>query len=167
MRRNMFKLVAVVVFTTLAATSSFAQVSASATATASIIAPLTITESANMNFGTLIPSTTAGTVVLSPAGALTPTNVTPSGSGVTAASFAITGTGSLTFSITLPADGYQITSGANNMVLNSFSSSLGASGSLSGGTATLNVGATLVVGASQASGTYTNGTGFQVTVNYN
>jgi hypothetical protein len=163
----MFKLAVVVVFTTLAVTSSFAQVSASATASANIIAPLTITESANMNFGTLIPSSTAGTVVLSPAGALTPTNVTPSGSGVTAASFAITGTGSLTFSITLPADGYTITSSSNTMTLSSFSSSLGASGTLSSGAATLNVGATLAVGANQAAGSYTNGTGFQVTVNYN
>jgi len=74
--------------------------------------------------------------------------------------------GSSTYSITLPTT-YTITSGANNMTVTTFTSTPSGTGTLSGGTQTVNVGATLSVAASQAAGTYTNGTGFPVTVNYN
>jgi hypothetical protein len=53
------------------------------------------------------------------------------------------------------------------MVVDTFTSNPSGTGTLAGGTQNLNVGATLNVGSSQASGTYTNAAGFTVTVNYN
>ena len=61
-----------------------------------------------------------------------------------------------------------ISSGANNMTVNAFTSTPSATGTLSAlGAQTVTVGATLNVGASQASGVYTSATSFDVTVNYN
>jgi len=54
------------------------------------------------------------------------------------------------------------------MTVNDFTSSPSATGALDGtGAQTLTVGATLVVSAGQAAGTYANATGVPVTVNYN
>lgn len=92
-----------------------------------------------------------------------------SGAG-TAAQFSVTGDPSVTYSITLPANGgVSLTSGANSMALNNFTSTPSAStpstGLLSaGGSQTLSVGATLSVGSNQASGSYSGS--FDVTVNY-
>ena len=60
-----------------------------------------------------------------------------------------------------------LTSGANAMTANSFTTSpSGTGGLLSGGTQTLTLGGTLAVGANQATGTYTS-TPVTVTVTYN
>ncbi len=53
------------------------------------------------------------------------------------------------------------------MTVDTWTSSPTPTGTLTGGTETLTVGATLNVGASQAAGTYISGTPFDVTVNYN
>jgi len=54
------------------------------------------------------------------------------------------------------------------MTVNAFTSNPSGTGTLSsGGTQTLNVGATLNVAAAQTAGTYTNATGVAVSVNYN
>jgi hypothetical protein len=53
------------------------------------------------------------------------------------------------------------------MTVNAFSSNPSGTGTLTGGSEVLNVGATLNVGAAQPAGTYTNAAGFTVTVNYN
>jgi hypothetical protein len=53
------------------------------------------------------------------------------------------------------------------MTVNTFTSTPTPTGTLTGGTETLRVGATLNVGASQPAGTYVSGTPFTVTVNYN
>ncbi|HBC79095.1 MAG TPA: hypothetical protein DCZ51_10735, partial [Bacteroidales bacterium] len=70
--------------------------------------------------------------------------------------------------ITLPAAATTITSGANTMTVDTWTSSPSGTGTLSaGGSQALTVGATLNVGASQPAGTYVSGTPFTVTVNYN
>ena len=146
-----------------------AQVTGTATGSATIITPIAIANAGNMNFGNVAVSATAGTVVLSPASvrSLTGGVTLPAVTGtVSAAAFTVTGLGSSTYSITLPTT-YTITSGANNMTVSSFTSNPSGTGTLSGGTQTINVGATLSVGASQAAGSYTNATGFPVIVNYN
>jgi len=146
-----------------------AQVTATATGSATVITPIAIANAGNMNFGNIAVSATAGTVVLTPAGVRSITGgvTLPAVTGtVSAAAFTVTGLGSSTYSITLPTT-YTITSGANNMTVTTFTSTPSGTGTLSGGTQTVNVGATLNVAASQAAGTYTNGTGFPVTVNYN
>ena len=160
---------AVLLFAITAA--SFAQVSATSNASATIVTPIAIANTVEMNFGNVSPHPTlGGTVVLSPAGARTPTNVTlPATTGtVTAASFTVTGQANFTYSITLPAGATTISSGGNDMTVDTWTSNPTPTGDLgAGGSQTLTVGATLNVAAAQAAGTYTLGTPFTVTVNYN
>ena len=76
----------------------------------------------------------------------------------------MTGEGANTYSITLPSSA-TLTSGGDTMTIDTFNHDAGGTPTLSGGSDTFNVGATLNVGATQAGGTY-SGT-FSVTVNYN
>jgi hypothetical protein len=151
--------------------SSFAQATATATATATIVTPISIAEVVNMNFGNVAVQTAAGgTVVMTPAGVRSVTGgvTLPVINGtVTAASFTVTGQGAYTYAITLPATATTLTSGANTMTATTFTSTPSATGALTAGTQTLNVGATLNVAAAQAAGLYVSGTPFSVTVNYN
>ena len=138
------------------------------TATAKVLAPIAIVAGANLNFGTIAAGAAIGTVVITPAGARSFTGsvglVTDGANAPTAGVFTVTGAAGYTFAITLPATA-TITSGANNMTVNTFTSTPSGTGTLVAGTATLNVGGTLNVAANQAAGNYT-GT-YPVTVNYN
>lgn len=154
--------------------SAHAQASATASASANIITPISIVKDVDMNFGNVaVSATTAGTAILSPAG----TRTTGGAGGVTlpattgsvaAAQFTVTGQASYTYAITLPATA-TITDGAShNMIVDNFTSTPTSTGLLSaGGIQVLNVGATLNVAAAQAAGLYTNATAVPVTVNYN
>ena len=149
-----------------------AQVTAKATASSTIVTPIGITKTVDMNFGNVaINSTTAGTVVLAPAGTRTSTGgvTLPATAGtVAAAEFNVTGANNYTFSITLPSTSHEIKSGSNTMSVTGFTSTPTPTGTLSAtGSATVKVGATLNVSAGQAAGTYTSVTPFEVTVNYN
>ena len=153
--------------------ATFAQVSATATATATIVTPIAITRTVHMNFGNLAVNNTIGTVILTPASTRSATGgVTflPASPGtITAASFNITGLANATYSITLPGVATTIDDGlGNTMTVFPFTSTPTPTGTLSaGGAQTLTVGATLNVGASQVAGVYTSATPFTVTVNYN
>jgi hypothetical protein len=153
------------------ATSASAQATASASATATIVTPISITKNVDMNFGNVaVQASTGGTVVLTPAGVRSATGgvTLPVTNGtVSAASFTVNGSGNYTYSITLPSTALTITSGANNMTVSSFTSSPSAIGTLTAGTQTLTVGATLNVAAAEPAGTYISETPFDVTVNYN
>lgn len=169
---NKLKKLFTIVLLSMVAFSTRAQVSATATATAVIVTPIAITKTADMNFGNVAVSTTAGTVVLTPAGGRTATGgvTLPTTAGtVTAASFDVSGTGSYTYSITLPSTALTLTrnSGTETMDVNNFTSSPSGTGTLSSGAQTLTVGATLNVAGSQVPGTYVSGSSFTVTVNYN
>lgn len=151
---------------------SSAQVTATATASSTIVTPIGITKTVDMNFGNVaINSTTAGTVVLAPTGTRTSTGgvTLPATAGtVAAAEFNVTGANNYTFSITLPSTSHEIKSGSNTMSVTGFTSTPTPTGTLSAtGSATVKVGATLNVSAGQAAGTYTSVTPFEVTVNYN
>ncbi len=149
----------------------FAQVTAIASSSASIIAPITIDKNVDMNFGNLAVQTDqGGTVVMTPAGLRSKTGgvTLPVTTGtVAAAQFTVSGTEGYTYGITLPASSLIITNGSENMTIDSWTSDPTTTGILNGGSSTLKVGATLNVNAAQAEGTYTNTTGFIVTVNYN
>ncbi|MES2285362.1 MAG: DUF4402 domain-containing protein [Bacteroidota bacterium] len=151
--------------------SVFGQASATATASATIIIPIAITKTVDMNFGTAaVQAGTGGTIVLTPAGGRTVTGgvTLPNVTGtVTAASFNVTGEGTSTYSITLPVAPLTITSGINTMTVSTFTSTPTPTGTLTAGAQTLLVGGTLNVAAAQAPGTYISGTPFTVTVNYN
>ncbi|GAA3930763.1 DUF4402 domain-containing protein [Chitinophaga oryziterrae] len=153
-------------------TGVHAQETASATATATIVTPISITKNVDMNFGNVaVQSTSGGTVVLTPAGVRSKTGgvTLPTTMGsVSAASFTISGTGAYTYTVTLPSTAHTISSGTNTMTVTVFTSTpSGANGALTAGEQTLNVGATLNVGPAQPSGVYLSDTPFDVTVNYN
>ena len=145
--------------------------SANATATGTIITPLAIAKSSDMNFGNVVAGATPGTVVLAPAGTRTITGgaFLPATVGtVSAASFNVTGANNFTYAITLPASSITITSGANTMTIDTWTSNPTPTGLLNGsGAQTVTVGGTLNVAANQAAGTYTLANGLTVIVAYN
>ena len=153
------------------ALNSKAQSTATATATATVITPISISKNADMSFGNIaVQAGTGGTVILAPAGTRTSTSgvTLPSTSGtVSAAAFTVTGSGSLTYSISLPSSVTLTHSGGvQTMAAGSFTSTPSSTGTLSSGTQDISVGATLTVVAGQLAGVYTSGN-FNVTVNYN
>jgi hypothetical protein len=145
---------------------------AASSISATIVTPIGITKTIDMNFGNLAASTSAGTVVLTPEGTRTVTGgislVSNTGT-VTAASFEVTGEGSYTYSISLPNETFTLkrTSGSETMLINNFTSIPSGSGKLISGTQMIMVGATLIIDADQTIGEYVSETGFNVTVNYN
>ena len=151
--------------------STFAQVSATATTSATVITPIAITKTVDMNFGSIAVSPTiAGTVVLAPAGTRTKTGgvTLPAVTGtVTAASFNVTGLGTSTYSISLPSTITLTGTPSGSMTVGTFLSTPSGTGTLTAGAQTVLVGGTLNVGAAQAAGSYTNSSDMTVTVNYN
>jgi hypothetical protein len=144
------------------------------TASALLITPIALVKNVDMNFGNLaVSSTTAGTVVLTPAS----TRTTGGSGGVTlpatrgtvsAADFTVSGQGGYTYAITLPTSATLSDGAGHSMTINTFTSTPSATGTLSGGgSQDLTVGATLIVTAAQVSAAYTNATAVPVTVNYN
>jgi hypothetical protein len=155
--------------------SSFAQVSASATANASatIVAPITLAHVSDLNFGNVVTSTAIGTVTLDPAGvrtaALGASILAAQPGTVSVATFTVGGNIGWTYAITLPASVLIDDAGAGvAMTVDTFTSTPSGTSTIPGaGTETLTVGATLHVGISQVAGLYTSATPFTVTVNYN
>jgi hypothetical protein len=160
---------------TVPSIASAADATATAGIQATVVKPIAITKTADLNFGSFAADDlTAGTVVISAAGARTFTNGTSavsSGAGtVTAASFNVTGEGTSTFSIVLPGTVTltNTTTGATGtMSVGTFVSNPSGTGTLSAGALTVGVGATLSVAAGQTVGVYSNGSGLPVTVAYN
>lgn len=161
------------------AAPSMAQ-TADATATggieATVVAPIAITKSADLNFGKFaVDAVSSGTVVLSTAGLRTfsgGASKVSSGVGtVSAASFSVTGDAASTFSISLPGTVTLTRTAAGateTMSVGTFVSDPSGTGTLSaGGAATVAVGATLSVAAGQVVGIYANTSGLPVTVAYN
>jgi hypothetical protein len=149
-------------------TAALAQ--ATATATATIVSPILITKSLDMNFGNVAVGTTAGTVVLLPAGTRSATGgvTLPATAGtVSAATFNVTGTAGYTYTIAITGSPLTVTSGANTMTVTDFTNSPASPATLVAGDNALTVGATLNVSASQAAGLYVSASTFTVTVNYN
>ena len=128
---------------------------------------ISISNTANLGFGQAFKSSSAGTVVMTAAGARSATGGVTLGSAASAsaASFTVGGLPLFTYSISLPGSS-SISAGGSSMTVDTFTSSPSGTGQLSAiGTQTLRIGATLRVGASQTSGSY-SGT-FSVTVVYN
>ncbi len=173
--KNIFKSLAIATVGIIGfSTASFAQASATASASANIILPISIIKTVDMNFGNVaVSATVAGTVLLDPAG----TRTTGGAGGVTlpattgtvsAASFTVNGQGSYTYAITLPVSCIISDGASHDMTVDAFVSSPSVTGLLSSaGSEVVNVGGTLNVAAGQAAGLYTNTTGVPVTVNYN
>ncbi|MBX7514521.1 DUF4402 domain-containing protein [Qipengyuania sp. GH38] len=136
----------------------------SGTAVAEIVAPIAITHDGGaLDFGIIIPATTAGTVVVTQggAGSVTGDTLFVSGSTNAADSFTVTGDAGRAYSIV--TTGGSVTSGGNSMT---FTTDAPASGTLSAtGSDNFSVGGTLNVGANQAAGSYSGS--YDATVSYN
>jgi len=149
--------------------ATFAQASATADASATIVTPISISKNSDMDFGNVATNGTVGTVVLAPAGTRTPSGgvTLPATAGsVAAASFTVSGSGSYTYAITLPTS-VTIASGTDEMIVDAFTSTPLTTGALTAGEQIITIGATLNLVAAQAEGAYTSATPFTVTVNYN
>jgi hypothetical protein len=161
----------VVVGATIATTGLYsASVSAAnvtANASANVLAPLDITLGTNaMDFGDVSGDADNATTVL-----LTTAGTTSSGDGAlvggtpTAGDFDVSGSGTAAYDITLPLDGVVTLTGPGDpMSVDGFTDSAGGSSSLTTGTDSFTVGATLTINANQSAGPYT-GT-YDVTVEY-
>lgn len=174
MKKLVSRIVLVGSFVLISASASFAQTSANATASASaaIIAPITISSDVNMDFGSIVPGISSGTVSLATDG--TPSSsggVTVVTTGQTAASFTAQGEANTPYTITLPVSVTITNTGGagETMTIDNFVSSPAAGSQTFGGSGTqiINVGARLNVDANQVPGTYTNASGIEVTVDYN
>lgn len=138
--------------------------SATGTANATVIVPISISAGTALNFGTFAANSTGGTVVITTANARSATGsvaLSATTPGV-AGTFTVTGNAGSTFAITNPG-AFNVTSGANTMSVSL--TGLASTGTLTAGTATIQVPGTLTVGASQAPGSY-SGT-YAMAVEYN
>lgn len=146
----------------VARTACLAALASVATAATTIA----ISRTSDLSFGAIVAGTSAGTVTMSPQGIRTANGgvTLAGGSAASVSSFVVTGDAFQTFSIVLPAS-IGISGPSASMTLDQFTSDPDGTAILNAaGSRTLDVGATLHVGASQPSGTY-SGT-FQVTVAY-
>jgi hypothetical protein len=150
-----------------------AQASVTATATAQVIAALTATETAQLNFGRFSPETEGGAIIITPEGVRTAQGTVILGGGAhNSASFYITGEYDATFSVTLPSGPATLTNilNAKTMQVSNWQSypapGVGL-GKLTGGAMTVHVGAVLNVGDMYANpvGIYTGV--YAITFSYN
>jgi len=151
------------------AISAKSQTSASATVNshATVIDPIKITKSVDLDFGNVISAYNPGTVILSPDGSRVaygvqisntfPGNVTPAE--------AVVNHGNNNYSITLPESFILYSQDNQNQVLtiDEFTVSPETGQIID----ILKIGGTLNLLANQPAGFYTNSTGFNVTVSYN
>jgi len=170
--KKITSIIAIVTISIAFSTTASAQVSASAPTSATIVTPIAIAKTTDMNFGNVSVSATGGTVILAPASTRTLTGgvTLPVTAGtVTAAQFTVSGQTGYTYAITLPSGNLTLTKATTleTMTVNAFTSTPTPTGTLTGGSEVVSVGATLAVAASQVAGLYTNAIGFAVTVNYN
>ena len=148
-----------------------------ATATAVVLTPMTITKNTDLVFGNLVAGNGIVTVATDDTRTKAGGTVLPSGVTATAAKFTIGGTAGQGYSISYAGTDTDLTSGSDTMAFTYFAEALDAatpSGATSGQPATftpagatsyLYVGGTVTVGPSQPAGTYTGSV--IVTVDYN
>ena len=149
--------------------SVFSQASASATveSRATIIDPIQIEKTIDLDFGNVISAYTPGTVVLSPDGSRVAYGVLLSNSipGNVAPAEAVVTHGNNNYSITLPQSFtlYHQENPTQVLLIDDFTVEPVAGDERD----ILRIGATLNLEASQTAGYYTNSEGFNVTVSYN
>lgn len=151
--------------------------------TATVITPISLSQITPFNFGSIVPGTTGGTVILSTSSARTKSGGTVLGNGTTptAAVVRVTGSGTSTFAVSF-STGTTLTDGATgSMTVDTYVMKSGAgadqttgyNGTLASGSQDLTIGATLNVDTATANpaGTYSTasagGVPLTVTVDYN
>lgn len=160
-------IISIITLCVVFSSTASAQVTATETASATIVSPITIVNAGPMNFGDIaVQGISAGTVLMTPAGVLTPSaGITLPTTGLsTVATFTVTGATGYNYAITLPGT-IALTGTTPGSTVSDFTSD--STGVLTTGTETVSVGGTLNIVASQVAGTYTNATDLDVIVNYN
>ncbi|MFD1095896.1 DUF4402 domain-containing protein [Salegentibacter chungangensis] len=149
----------------------FCQASASASVNTrvSVIDPIKINKTLDLNFGNVISSYNPGSLILTPDGTRTANGVQISSSmpGDVSPAEAIVVHGNNSYSINLP-DSFILYNQDNPnqiLIINQFV--VEPTAGTTAGTDILKIGATLNLEANQLSGFYTNTGGFNVTVSYN
>lgn len=171
LRPTKFRLGALIALAAITVSVPAWSASSSATASATIVAPMTISSATNLSFGSFDASR-PGTVTVDTAGNRTASGVVLSGGNPAAATFSISGQSGLSYNIAYTGTSATLSNGADAIGLAIVSdlggaaSSSGAvsSGTLSAGPTTLRVGGTLTVNSRMPAGTY-SGT-ISVTVQY-
>jgi hypothetical protein len=167
-----FKLALIASFAMVAAAVSAPSLATdtSATSTAEVMEPITLTKVSDMQFGRFA-GTTGGALFLSTGGARTPsTGVVLGGGAVSAAVFGIQGSPNAVFGVSLEGSSTKLIGAGGDMNL-ALESNLtgtlltGNSALDNGGSAVLQVGGTLTVNPSQPGGIYSGNVA--VSVNYN
>ena len=173
MKKLFLLIFSVALFAGISAVNASAQATVTATATAQVIAALTATETAQLNFGRFSPETQGGKLILTPDGVLTSQGTVVLGGGAhNSASFYITGEYNATFSVVLPTGAATLTNplNAKTMLVTDWQSNpapgIGV-GKLNGGAMSVQVGAVLNVGDMNANpvGIYTGI--YAITFSYN
>ena len=172
--KNLIKLFALAVVILGFSATSFGQVPATASTSASIVTALTIEKTTDMNFGPVVAGTNGGTVLLDYADGRTFTGTGVSivaGSGASSpktAVFTINGLGASAYSITIPTGAINLTGPTSGLTVGSFTSEDGLTGNLTGGSKVIKIKATLNLPVGViATGSYTNSSDLSVTVAYN
>jgi hypothetical protein len=153
--------------------TSSAQITASASASARIITPIALEKVDDMYFGNISVNSSGGTVLLPPVpnptrtpggGVTLPTNTGP----VKAAKFSVSGAPGFIYYILLPSSNVvQRNGGTETMILDEFTCSPSPTGTMDeNGLARLFVGGTLHVNGTQAPGLYLSAIPFNITINY-
>ena len=131
------------------------------------VLPITLSKGTDLRFGELFVGPSSGTCIVTPEGARSSSGGVGLGGSFStgAASFTVGGDPLAAFSVTLPGSA-DMTNGGDGMTVDAFTSDPTGAGQLDAlGSQTLNIGATLNVGANQAPGSYSGL--FNVTVAYN
>ena len=177
---SLIKLLIVLLLSGVQPANVWSQVTLNASGSATIVTAITLIKNYNLDFGNLAVTTSGGNCVLAPVSGNNPTRNTTGGVTLPAfhgtpraAEFITTGVVGQIFTINIPAVALTITSGANTMYIDTYTTdqtvvtagtswtgTFGASGT------TFHVGATVHVANNQPAGLYTNAAGFPVTVNY-
>ncbi|MFO7592973.1 MAG: DUF4402 domain-containing protein [Pseudomonadota bacterium] len=156
--------------------SAVSAASADGSATATVIEPVSVTETTPLAFGSLAVGAGGGDVIIDTAGTATSSGDVEliSSSTTSQATFTITGEPDAAITVSLDGTGAQLDDGTPGgdgtpMQLGGLTDS-GLPATLTGGSVTFDVGATLTVNANQAPGAYSTATGdgspYSVTVNY-
>jgi hypothetical protein len=152
---------------------AMAQDLATAQVSASIIIPLSATETSQLNFGRFFPGSQGGTIMISPTGSvMTSSTVVTAASSRNPGSFFVSGATDVTFAIALPDSPTTLTNAADSKTIVvsdwvTIPENGDAGIKLDGGTQTIMVGATLTVGSLDENprGIYTGS--YRITFAYN
>jgi len=166
--KNITKIFAIALVVIASSATAFAQSTATASTTATLVTPISISKTTDMNFGTVASSATAGTIAISSAAVLAPTGGASVISGTpTTAVFHVTGQGTELIQVSYPASISLAGSVSGTLTVNSITADCGTSTNLVDGGKDISFSAVLEVPANTIAGSYTNATGLYVTVNYN